>query len=67
MRKLRWSLAIVAVTVEIAAFGAWLWTRNRRMGTKLMGFRCAPLHRSAESLGALEEVAGEEGFEPSIP
>ena len=37
MRKLRWFLVIVAVTVEVAAFAAWLWTRsNRRMGTKFM-------------------------------
>lgn len=36
MRKLRWSLAIVAVVVEIAALAVWLWTRNRRIGTKLM-------------------------------
>jgi len=36
VRKLRWSLAIVAVAVQIAAAAVWLWTRNRRMGTKLM-------------------------------
>ena len=29
-RRLRWSLALVAVTVEIAAFVAWrLWLRRR--------------------------------------
>jgi deazaflavin-dependent oxidoreductase (nitroreductase family) len=36
MRKVRWSLAIVAVAAQICAAAVWLWTRNRRMGTKLM-------------------------------
>jgi hypothetical protein len=29
-RRLRWSLAIIAVTVEIAAFAAWRVSRHRR-------------------------------------
>jgi hypothetical protein len=30
-RRLRWSLAIIAVTVEMAAFVVWrLWLRRRR-------------------------------------
>jgi hypothetical protein len=29
-RRLRWSLAIIAVTVEIAAFVAWRVIRRRR-------------------------------------